>query len=153
MSAKVYLLFGAGHSGRAVKLRTIGIDEDDQAQLSVMTEAKGDAKLFQILGERERVCRMIDAVTDPVPVPQPTGKDDKRDDHTRTLDAVRALQAKAWKKTAVTDLQDPTSKLCYKKLFTIKDDVALQSLSRFEHMITPMELEAIMGKAIPVSED
>jgi predicted phosphoribosyltransferase len=60
--------------------------------------------------------------------------------------AVADLPTAKWKKPGPGQLDDIDS------FFTPKDWMALESIYRELHEITPAELEAITGKAVPLSE-
>ena len=123
-----------GCSWRAVRYRTLKPSEADAALLVAAKIAGPEASQaeLQVHTQRECVRRMLVAVTskgDLVEAEVPTA---------------------AWTNLDAGTLEMP-GPFSYDELFTVKDDAVLSTIYQRAHGITKAELEAISGKALPVS--
>lgn len=122
-----YHLTGKGHSGRAVQVEALAPDEADEMLTFAAKLAGTEATPIEIkkIEWRAGVKQFVVKLTEP------------------TEDPMKAT----WKK-ATPEMFDDMS-----KYFTAKDTAVLEALYREYHEITVAELDAIVGKALPVAED
>jgi len=122
-------LKGTGLSGRVVRYKTLSAGEVDQLTLDA-AKSIGEAGTFLELRKaewREGTRRMLVGVSEPVD----------------TMEGVKV------RKVQPVDLDGDN----YDDLFTPRDHSVLVGLYRALHEVTQEEITAIMGKALPVSED
>lgn len=123
-----YHLKGKGHSGRAVRVEALS-PEDAEDMLTFAAKLAGDkATPIEIkkIEWRTGVKQFITKFTDP------------------TEDPLTAT----WKKATPGLFDDDMA-----KFFTAKDCQVLEALYRDYHEITQVELDAIVGKALPVASE
>jgi hypothetical protein len=134
----IHLNEGDGnYSKRGVKLRDITSTERDDAYEAAARAAEGDNSRYLHLRVREGVVRMIVAVTEP---------------GIKDVEALVALPKEKWMQLSAADMQGIGSEKTLDKLFTPKDmDILIGAFLRANEA-TGKELDAIMGKAIRVSE-
>lgn len=125
-----YHLVGKGFSGRAVRVRELTPIEAEENLTAAAKLSSGVSESTQILELkkvewRNGVKLMITEFTDPCADPLAEGV--------------------KWRKVTPGLLDDIGA------FFTAKDVGALEAVFRQMHEVTPAELEAITGKALPVS--
>ena len=123
-----------GCSGRAVRYRTLKPSEADAALLVAAKIAGPSASQaeLQVHVQRECVRRMLVEVT------------------TKGDLAEADVPTAQWSKLDAGTLEMP-GPLSYDELFEVKDDAVLSTIYQRAHGVTKAELEAISGKALPVS--
>ncbi len=123
-----YHLKGRGFSGRAVRLRELDPIEVENNLTAAAKLVSSDASVIELkkVEWRNGVKLMITEYTDPCDDPFAEGV--------------------KWKKVAGGTLEDLGT------YFKAKDVLALEALYREYHEVMPAELDAIVGKAVPVSE-
>jgi|ERR1041385_4699221 hypothetical protein len=119
-------------SGRGVRVVELTATEKDAVTLDAAKQVGKDASVadFRVTEIHYGVSRMIKQVSD------------KKYD---TMEALLAPDVK-WKDTDPGDLEDN-----YDKYFTAKDDAVLSAIYRKLHEVSADEIEAIAGKALPIS--
>ena len=124
-----YHLKGKGFSGRAVRVRVLDPDEVSENLLAAAKLVGPQASIIELkkVEWRNGIKRMIQEISDPCV--DPMSPDMK------------------WKKNTAGMLDDMGA------IFTSKDVLALEAIYRDYHEVIPDEVEAIAGKAVPVSED
>lgn len=135
---QIFLLNIKGCSGRAVKIREMSAEEVDQCQINASKLGGPDATNaeFGVARHREMNFSAVVGVT--------TAGGYK------TLDEVLAAGESAW--TKVNHLMLEQGPFCYSTLFKAKDDMLISNIVQKIHTVTAAEIEAIMGKALTVSE-
>lgn len=126
-----YHLKGKGHSGRAVRIESLPTHEVEDNLTSAAKLAGPEATGVQIkkIEWRNGVKLLVKSYTEPCENPMAEGV--------------------KWKKASVAAFDEEG----LAKYFTAKDCAVLESLYRDYHEVTPAELEAIVGKPLPVSAD
>lgn len=124
-------LVGKRASGRAVRVQELGPDEKDDLMIQAAKSLGKDASILELKRREWKmgVLSMIKQVST-VPVKDANGADVK------------------WKSYSYDELEE-----AYKTLFTSKDHSLLVAAFRHFHEVTEEEVDAIVGKALPVSED
>ncbi len=123
-----YHLKGKGFSGRAVRCRELDPLEVEENLTSAAKLVSQDASLIELkkVEWRNGVKRMVTEITEPCEDPfDPAVK---------------------WKKVSAGAMEDLA------QFFRAKDLLALEAIYREYHEVIPAELEAITGKAVPLSE-
>lgn len=120
-------LKGKHHSGRGVRYVALDPDAHEAVLVGAAKVVSPEATILELkkIEWRNGVKCFVVEVTEPTEDP---------------------LTAK-WRKVTPGDLEDLS------QYFTAKDVVVLQALYRELHEVDPAEVEAIVGKALPVSED
>lgn len=128
--ATQYHLKGKGFSGRAVRVRELDpmeVEENLKAAGKLMTGQDAGAGAMLELKKtewRNGVKMMLIEISEPC----------------------EDTSAAKWRKVSAVDLEDLGA------FFTAKDVAVLEDVFRTNHEVMPAELEAIVGKALPVSE-
>jgi hypothetical protein len=122
-----YHLKGKGFSGRAVRVRELDAIELEENLTAAAKMLSGDAQVLELkkVEWRNGIKRMVVEITDPCDDPLAEGV--------------------KWRKVVPGMLDDLGA------VFKGKDMMALEAIFREMHEVTPTELEAITGKALPVS--
>lgn len=136
--AQIYqaLLDANGCTGRGVRFKHLTPSERDTMSRKAATLAGKEATIYDLrmLEFREGVKAMLHSVT------------------RETSLTFEQAQAGAWQKLDAHSLEMP-GELNYDTLFNAKDDAVLTALYRRAHEVSVAEIEAIAGKALPVSVD
>lgn len=125
-----YHLKGKGHSGRGVRIVSLPAHEVEDGLTNAAKLAGAEATPIEIkkVEWRNGVKSFIRAFTEPCENPLAEGV--------------------VWKKASVQMFEEGLA-----KFFTAKDCAVLESLFRDYHEVTQAELDAIVGKPLPVSGD
>lgn len=134
MSKQLFHLVGNGYAGRGVLVRMLSGTEKDEAYMAAALSAGEDTKKYVFLRTREGICRMIVGVTEP-------GK---------TMEQIRAEPIPPITQAELFSLDGPRR---LEKLFCSKEIGALSEIFLRIHEATQTEVDAIMGKAIPMAEE
>lgn len=123
-----YHLKGKGHSGRALRLKPLGPSQVESNLTNAARLVGKDALYFELKKSERRsgIKEMIVEFTDPV--------DDPRAEGTK------------WRKPTHDQFVD------HDEYFTAKDWAVLESIYSDYHEVSAEEIEAISGKAVPLSE-
>ena len=136
----IYLLNGRGCSGRAVKIRELSAEEVDKCAINaskIMGDGATNAE-YGITKHREMNFAAVVGVT--------------TIGNFKTLDEVLAAGPSAWAKLSPLILEQ-SGPLSYASLFRAKDDAVISGIVQRLHFVSGEDIEAIMGKALSVSED
>lgn len=134
-----FLLNAKGCSGRGVRLRDIDPDMRDRISVDTAKLVGKDATVaeYGVAEARQLVVASISAVTKGA---------------VKDADALVALPESEWIPLDPQKLDaDPTSATHYRNLFSAKEDSVISGIVRRVNTATADEVEAIMGKAIPLS--
>ena len=137
----LFHLSGYASSGRGVKVRQLNPTEVDAAGVEAARSVGKDCLNVEYnqAKAKELVERMLVAVT------KATGL--------KSMDEVKALPASEWVPLTQAKLNDPEGEYRFNKIFTARDDGLLCGITSRLHIARVDEVEAIMGKALMVSED
>ncbi len=135
-----FLLSGKNSSGRGVRMRILGPNETDEASIAAARIVGKDAINIEygVAQVREMAERCLVAVTKPYGI--------------KSDDELRSLPESAWEKLTPERLNMPGD-WQYTHLFTAKDDGVICGIIKRMHTPTSEEIDAILGKALMVSED
>lgn len=122
--------------GHAVKLATITVDDKDKVLVNAARAHSDDRAAFVSASNRDQVARCIVAITEkPVGAAGPIGAD------------------VTWIKLSYAELVDPTGPKYVGALFTVPEWEVIQAWYRREHTVADADMDAILGKSIPVAEE
>ncbi len=145
-----YALVGKGYCGRGVRLRRLSIDDHEAALKSASRSAiigTGEQSPEQIRLEQLDVNMAITNACVRRMIAQVT----KRAGY-KTAEDVLALSQEDWASVTDADLMGVgAAALKYTALFGAKDDSILERIYHAEYNVTKDEVDAILGKAVPVA--
>ena len=137
---QIFLLNAKGCSGRAVKIRELSASEVDQCAINASKAINGEATNAEYVIEKHRAMNHMALVG----VTTRTSM--------KTLDEVLAVPESEW--TPLTQLVlESGGPLSFGALFNAKDDAVISGIIQRLHLVSAEDIDAIMGKALEVSED
>lgn len=136
---QIFLLNAKGCSGRAIKLRELSASEVDQCSINAsktISESSTNAEYVVAKHRSLNYLALVGVTT--------KGK-------LKTLEEVLALPASDWAPLTQLVLESG-GPLSFASLFNAKDDAVISGIVQRMHLVSAEDIEAIMGKALDVSE-